>query len=274
MRGAAHRPEVTLPGFDGRGVTIALLDTGVDRAQPFLRGRIQDGINVLSDGDFHALAATKPDDATRLERHGTEMAGLLVGDGGPAGLEGVSPGASVLPIRVAGWQQDLAGGWAVYSRTDQLIAGLERAVDPNEDGDAHDAARIALVPLAAPYAAFADGPDARAVEGALDLDTLVVTAAGNDGPGGPAFGSGQGWPPLVQTVVRVVSPEARSRRIWIRRSSSRRGVGLSSGCSVRRPTAAAREGSLRRPRWTRSSTKTGSVLSPVARRSSARATTR
>src|SRR5204862_114635 len=188
-RGAAHRPEIVLPGFDGRGVTIALLDTGVDRAQPFLRGHVQDGINVLSDGDLHALAATKPDDATRLERHGTEMAGLLVGAGGPEGLAGMATGASVLPIRVAGWQQDVAGGWAVYARTDQLIAGLERAVDPNEDGDAHDAARIALVPLAAPYAAFADAPDARAVEGALDLDTLVVTAAGNDGPAGPAFGS-------------------------------------------------------------------------------------
>jgi len=201
-RGAVHRPEITLPGFDGRGVTIALLDTGIDRAQPFLRGRVQDGINVLSDGDFHALAATKPDDATRLERHGTEMAGLLVGAGGPVGLAGVATGASVLPIRVAGWQQDVAGGWAVYSRTDQLIAGLERAVDPNEDGDAHDAARIALVPLASPYAAFADAPDSRAVEGALDLDTLVVGAAGNDGPAGPAFGSlsSPGGSPAVLSV--------------------------------------------------------------------------
>jgi Subtilase family/Peptidase inhibitor I9 len=188
-RGAAHRPEMVLPGFDGHGVTIALLDTGVDRAQPFLRGQLQDGINILSDGDFEAIAATKPDDATRLERHGTEMAGLLVGSGGPDGLAGVATGASVLPIRVAGWQRDATGGWAVYSRTDQLIAGLERAVDPNEDGDAHDAARVALVPLAAPYAAFADAPDARAIQGALDLDTLVVTAAGNDGPAGPAFGS-------------------------------------------------------------------------------------
>src|SRR2546423_1399185 len=188
-RGAAHDPEIVLPGFDGRGVTIALLDTGVDRAQPFLRGRVQDGINVLSDGDFRALAATKPDDATRLERHGTAMAGLLVGAGGPQGLSGVTTGATVLPIRVAGWQQDTGGGWAVYSRTDQLIAGLERAVDPNEDGDAHDAARIALVPLAAPYAAFADSPDARAVAGAPDLDTPVVAAARNGGPAGPSFGS-------------------------------------------------------------------------------------
>src|SRR5256714_3356891 len=208
-----------LPGFDGRGVTIALLDTGVDKAQPFLRGRVQEGINVLSDGDFHALAATKPDDATRLERHGTEMAGLLVGAGGPEGLAGMATDASVLQIRVAVWQQDVAGGWAVYSRTDQLIAGLERAVDPNEDGDAHDAARIALVPLAAPYAAFADGPDARAVEGALDLDTLVVTAAGNDGPGGPAFGSLSspgGSPAALSVGAADLRSQAEQVRVVVR----------------------------------------------------------
>ena len=218
-RGAAHRPEIVLPGFDGRGVTIALLDTGVDRAQPFLRGRVQDGINVLSDGDLHALAATKPDDATRLERHGTEMAGLLVGAGGPEGLAGMATGASVLPIRVAGWQQDVAGGWAVYARTDQLIAGLERAVDPNEDGDAHDAARIALVPLAAPYAAFADAPDARAVEGALDLDTLVVGAAGNDGPAGPAFGSLSspgGSPAALSVGAADLRSQAEEVRVVVR----------------------------------------------------------
>src|ERR671931_2037105 len=83
--GSGHRPVLSLPGYDGRGVTIALLDTGVDRAQPFLRGRIVPGIDIVPDSDFKATAATKPDDATRLERHATEMAGLLVGAGGPPG---------------------------------------------------------------------------------------------------------------------------------------------------------------------------------------------
>jgi subtilisin family serine protease len=187
-QGAGHSPQVLLPGFDGRGVTIALLDTGVDRAHPFLRGRILPGIDLIGD-DYGAVPKAEPGDATRFERHGTEMAGLLVGAGGPAGVEGVATGASVLPIRVAGWQHDATGSWAVYARTDQLVAGLERAVDPNEDGDAHDAARIALVPLAEPYAAFADSPTVRAVQGALRLDTLVVAPAGNDGPAGPAYGS-------------------------------------------------------------------------------------
>jgi subtilisin family serine protease len=178
----------TVPGYNGRGVTIALLDTGVARRHPYLRARVEDGVDVL--GDYAgAPAAVDPDDPNRLEQHGTELAGILAGAGGPGRLAGVATGASVLPIRVGGWQRDLTGSWAVYGRTDQIVAGLERAVDPNLDGDAHDAARIALIGLAASYGAFADSPEARAIRGALRLDTLVVAPAGNDGPAGPAFGS-------------------------------------------------------------------------------------
>src|SRR5436190_18418292 len=164
--GAGQLPSVLLPGYDGRGVTLAMLDTGVDSAHPYLRGRIQDGIKLVDPEVLSgASAAADPDDPSRLEQHGTEMAGLLVGAGGPGGISGVATGALVLPIRVAGWQRDLTGSSAVYSRSDQLIAGLERAVDPNRDGDAHDAARIALVGVAAAFAAFTDSPEARAVAG-------------------------------------------------------------------------------------------------------------
>jgi hypothetical protein len=187
-RGASSLPSLRLPGYDGRGVTVALLDTGVDRAQPYLRGRILPGVDVVG-GDPEVKAAQDPSGSGRVERHGTEMAGILVGAGGPGGVTGIAPGASVLPIRVAGWQQDETGGWAVYARTDQLIAGLERAVDPNLDGDAHDAARIALIGAAVSYGAFADSPEARAIQGALQLDTLTVAPVGNDGPAGPGYGS-------------------------------------------------------------------------------------
>jgi minor extracellular serine protease Vpr len=191
-RGEAHGtsslPALRLPGFDGGGVTVALLDTGVDRTQPYLRGHILPGVDVVG-GNPDVKAARDPSGSGRVERHGTEMAGILVGAGGPGGARGIAPGASVLPIRVAGWQQDLTGGWAVYARTDQLIAGLERAVDPNLDGDAHDAARIALVGAAVSYGAFADSPEARAIQGAQQLDTLVVAPVGNDGPAGPGYGS-------------------------------------------------------------------------------------
>jgi subtilisin family serine protease len=196
-----ERPEIALSDRDGRGVTIALLDTGVDRAQPFLRGRVTSGIDIVG-GDPDASAAAQPGEAAELESHGTELAGLLVGSGGPGALAGVAPGASLLPVRVAGWQRDASARWAVYGRTDQVLAGLERAVDPNDDGDAHDAARIALVGVAEPFAGFADGPLARAAAGAMRLDTLVVAPAGNDGPAGPGYGSvaGPGGAPAALTV--------------------------------------------------------------------------
>jgi subtilisin family serine protease len=214
-----QRVPITLSDKDGRGVTIALLDTGVDRAHPFLRGRFySSGIDIVG-GDADALAAPHPDAPADLERHGTEMAGLLVGSGGPGALAGVAPGASLLPIRVAGWQRDASARWAVYGRTDQVLAGLERAVDPNGDGDAHDAARVALIGVSEPFAGFADGPLARAAAGAMRLDSLVVTPAGNDGPAGPGYGSvaGPGGAPDALTVGAIdVRPRYGQVRVVLR----------------------------------------------------------
>src|SRR4051794_9616586 len=212
--GSAVTPDVALPGYDGHGVTIALLDTGVDRTQPFLRGRVLQGADVLS-GAPTAAAQRNPDDPSQVERHGTETAGLIVGAGGPPGAAGGATGATILPIPVAGWQLDAENRPAVFPRSDQLIAGLELAVDPNGDGDAHDAARIALVALSEPYAAFADSPESRAVAGALGLDTLVVAAAGNDGPAGPGYGSVSG-PGGAAGAVTVGAADLRPRTVETR----------------------------------------------------------
>ncbi|MBA2460494.1 MAG: S8 family serine peptidase, partial [Actinobacteria bacterium] len=186
--GAGRRARTPVPGYDGSGIVIALLDTGDVPPHPYLRGRVLEGIDIL-DAEGRALARPHPHDAALVERHGTQTAGLLVGSGGPEGLHGSAPGASILPIRVAGWQPSAEGGFTVYGRTDQVLAGLERAVDPDADGSTLDAARIAVVAIAEPFASFADGPMARAAAGAATLDTLVVAAAGNDGAAGPGYGS-------------------------------------------------------------------------------------
>ncbi|MEI7760311.1 MAG: S8 family serine peptidase [Thermoleophilia bacterium] len=208
-RGGGGRADVGLPGFSGAGVTVALLDTGVDRTHPYIRRALLPGLDVLDPGG-DASARQNPTAPERPERHGTEMAGLLAGSAGPAGLEGVAPGVSLLPIRIAGWQPDTSGGVAVYGRTDQLLAGIELAVDPDEDGDAHDAVRVTLVGVVEPFAAFTDGPLAAAAAGASALDSLVVAPAGNDGPAGPAYGSigGPGGAPAALTAGAL---DTRSR---------------------------------------------------------------
>ena len=231
---AAHPAGLTLPGFDGRGVTVALLDTGVDRFHPYLAGRVQPGRDIVS-GAGPARAQPNPADSTDIERHGTELAGVLVGHGGSYGLKGIAPGATVVPLRVAGWQRDVAGDWAVYGRSDQLLAGLEAAVDPNGDGDTHDGARIALVGVAEPYVSFPDAPEARAVDGALALDTLVVAPAGNDLAAGPVFGSISG-PGGARGALSVGAADLRRETERVHVAAR---VGLEIRLSERLPLAGA-----------------------------------
>ena len=76
------------------------------------------------------IAQPHPTIPGRPERHATELAGIIAGTEGPDGLHGIAPGASILPVRVGGWQPNAEGGYSVYSRTDQILAGLEAAVDP------------------------------------------------------------------------------------------------------------------------------------------------
>jgi hypothetical protein len=205
---SGHRPNLGVPGYNGHGVTVALLDTGVDLSHPYLRGKVLPGFDILN-GNAEATAVRNPQDASEIERHGTELAGLVAGQDGPGDLQGAAPGVTILPIRVAGWQPTASDGELVYARTDQLIAGLERAVDPNGDGDTHDAARVALIGVAEPYAAFTDGPEALAARGALSLGTLVVAPAGNDGAAGPAFGSVAG-PAAGAAALAVGATDGRA----------------------------------------------------------------
>jgi hypothetical protein len=146
---------------------VALLDTGVDIDA--LGDRVVAGRDAVDhDSD--------PSPGGDSERHGTHIAGLLgtaLGDGG----------ARIRAHRVAGLRRDPeTGGEVVYGTTDELLEGLERAVDANGDGDTSDHASVALVGVNSPYAGFDDSPEAEAVAGVSAAGTLVVAPAGNEGP--------------------------------------------------------------------------------------------
>jgi minor extracellular serine protease Vpr len=198
---------VSLPGFDGQGIKVALLDTGVDAEQGALASRLRRGFDVVGD-DRKPLPEAGPEG--QVDAHGTRMAGLVAA---------VAPGARIVPIRVVGWQQGKDGSFALIGRGDQLIAGLERAVDPNGDGAVTDGATVAVAPLVEPFAAFTDSPESRAVEGAVKLGTLVVASAGNDGSSGVGFGS-IGAPGGAADALTVGAADTRTRvemaNAWVR----------------------------------------------------------
>ncbi|APE21891.1 type VII secretion-associated serine protease mycosin [Streptomyces venezuelae] len=82
----------------GKGVTVAVLDTGVDKDNPDLRGQVLKGKDLAADQE-------SGDEYTDYTGHGTSMAGLIAGSGrrdGGNGAFGLAPGAKILPIRVPG----------------------------------------------------------------------------------------------------------------------------------------------------------------------------
>src|SRR5262245_60178696 len=84
--------DLALSGYDGRAITVALLDTGVDRRHPSLIGSVEPGIDVV-DPEGDASPQSPPERPLDVERHGTEMAGILVGDRGPPAANGIARGA-------------------------------------------------------------------------------------------------------------------------------------------------------------------------------------
>ncbi|MGW6720062.1 type VII secretion-associated serine protease mycosin [Streptomyces sp. NPDC054995] len=79
----------------GAGVTVAVIDTGVDDSVPDLQGRVLKGKDL-------ALSASG-DERTDPDGHGTRMAALIAGTGkgdGEGGAFGLAPDAKILPIRL------------------------------------------------------------------------------------------------------------------------------------------------------------------------------
>jgi len=122
-------------------------------------------------------------------------------------VSGELPHARIERIRVAGSQALENGKFQVFGTTDQILAGLERVVDPDQNGDAGDAPRVAVTGLSAPYSGFERSAVAEAVDGAAELGTLVVAPAGNGGdPSGP-FGA-TGAPGAARGALTVGALDA------------------------------------------------------------------
>jgi hypothetical protein len=201
------------------GPSVAVLDTGVDPGHRLLANRLDPGYDAV-DRDDDPSPERDPR-GTRRETSGTALAGILV-----------AAGERVLPIRVAGLQPATQGsGLEDVAITDQLLAGLERAVDPDGDGATDDHVPVAVVGVNSPYAGFEASPEARAVRGAADLGTLVVAAAGGEGTAAGPEGT-IGSPaaaPAALAVAALAAPQAVAHIDLQVGGADARGAALLSG---------------------------------------------
>jgi len=97
------------PVSEGRGVTVAVIDSGVDPDVPDLTGVVETGPDLTGVG----TPPSNPD----WGMHGTWMASLIAGhghDGGGDGIIGVAPEARILSIRVITDKSD--PGYAAYEQ--------------------------------------------------------------------------------------------------------------------------------------------------------------
>ena len=122
-------------GARGAGVTVAILDTGVDYLHPALGEGFGPGFKVMGGYDFVNGDADPMDDSG----HGTHVAGIIAANS--ADLSGVAPDASLIAYKVLGSN---GGGW-----TSDILAAIERTVDPNGDGDLSDHVAVANMSLGA-----------------------------------------------------------------------------------------------------------------------------
>ncbi len=152
-------------GARGAGVTVAVIDTGVDYRHPALGEGFGPGFKVIGGYDFVNGDGDPMDDSG----HGTHVAGIIAANS--ADLTGVAPDASLIAYKVL---DRFGTGW-----TSDVLAGIERTVDPNGDGDFSDHVAVANVSLGSP--GNSDDAKSRAVDNAVSAGVVFVVAAGNLG---------------------------------------------------------------------------------------------
>ena len=149
-------------GIDGTGITVAVIDTGVDFNHPDLAGWGKDGKVV---GGHNFIQGDMPPLDT--SGHGTQVAGIIAADGE---LVGIAPKARILAYKVS------EDGEGVSS--DLIVRAIGMAVE-----DGADIINISL------GVNSTNTKIDRAVNQAVENGVLVVVAAGNDGPEPETIGS-------------------------------------------------------------------------------------
>ena len=171
----------------GAGITIAVIDTGVDGTAPELQGAVLDGSDFSGLGSSDGQTPVGPADE---QDHGTMVASLAAGrgTGGESGVIGSAPAALILPLSI---------GFGEGSTTsdDQIAAAVRYAVDAGADVINMSLTRNTLEWPTSWDDAFLY---------AMDHDVVIVAAAGNRGSGTTQVGA----PATMPGVLTVAGVDA------------------------------------------------------------------
>ncbi|MFI8436976.1 S8 family peptidase [Streptomyces sp. NPDC079020] len=155
--GQIGAPAAWARSYDGTGVKIAVVDTGIDATHPDLAGR------VVAEENFSA----SPDAKDRVG-HGTHVASTAAGTGAKdARFKGVAPGARLISAKVL---DDRGVG-----DDSGILAGVDWAVAQGAD--------IVNMSLGSPDTAGIDPLEAQVNKISAEKGVLFAIAAGNSGPG-------------------------------------------------------------------------------------------
>ena len=142
-------------GIDGRGINVAVIDSGIDKNHPDLIGK------VIAEKNFLANEITADD----LLGHGTMIAGIIAGSGASSGgrYVGIAPGASLINVKVIDQNGD--------GRVSDIIAGIEWAI--------YNGADVLSLSLGGINLGETNPPITMAADNAADQGVVVCVAAGN-----------------------------------------------------------------------------------------------
>ncbi|MCD4782343.1 MAG: S8 family peptidase [Candidatus Eremiobacteraeota bacterium] len=156
-------------GYKGKGVTIAVIDTGIAQ-HPDIKDRI------VGFKDFVNDKTEAYDD----NGHGTHCSGIAAGDGtaSEGKYKGAAPEASLVGVKV------LSGsGSGSFS---DVISGIQWVVEQKDELNI-DVISMSLGGYAS--GSYKDDPVAQAVEAAVSKGIITCIAAGNSGPSGETIGT-------------------------------------------------------------------------------------